>query len=221
MDLRFNHPANFMIAGPTKSGKSTLVKNLLIFRHILFKNIARSVILVYKRDQEIYDSLRKLNLVDHFIDINTHSISSIRDKIKYYKKHDNNGNFGTIIILDDLLAELSSEFQTLFTVDSHHFSASVVMISQKLHYQNEIYRTIALNCEYSFLMKNPRNSSIKHLASQIAPYNINFPVESYLRATKHPYSYLLYDASQDAPDVTRLRSHIFPFEFPMKVYVKN
>ena len=85
-----------------------------------------------------------------------------------------------------------------------------------------MYRTITQNCEISVLMKNPRgNASIKFLASQISPYNVNYPLESYLKATKKPYSYLLFDASQSSNDCVRLRSHIFPFEAPMKVYIKN
>lgn len=165
--------------------------------------------------------MRDLNLVDTFININDTDISTVRKKIREYEKKDISGRRGSIVILDDLMSDLSREFETLFTADSHHYFASILLVSQKLHYQNETYRTIALNCEYTFLMKNPRNSSIRHLASQIAPHNYNFPIESYLTATSRPYSYLLYDASQNSPDIARLRSNIFPFEWPIKVYVKS
>lgn len=221
MDIRFNHPASHLVVGASRSGKSTLVHNLLIYKKLLFKHQPRKVILIYKRDQEIYNSMKKQNLVDIFIDFDSSDIEKVREIMKEYKSKDENGHIGSIVILDDLLNDLSNGFQTMFSVDSHHFNSSIIMISQKLHYQSEIYRTIALNCEYTYIMKNPRNSSIRHLAQQISPFDVGFPLQSYLRATKKPFSYILYDATQDSPDIIRLRSHIFPYQWPVRVYIKT
>ena len=104
------------------------MKNLLLFKNDLFKNKPSKVILVYKRDQEIYESLRKNNLIDIFIDIGKKDIEYVRDIIKKYKNKDEDGALGTIVILDDLMSELSSAYQSFFTVDSHHLNCSIILI---------------------------------------------------------------------------------------------
>lgn len=90
-------------------------------------------------------------------------------------------------------------------LDSHHYYATIVLLSQKLHYQNEYYRTIAYNCEYTVLMKDRRKASIDRFAKQISPYNIEFPIAAYRRSTQRPYTYLLFDASQNGPEIAELR----------------
>ena len=55
-------------------------------------------------------------------------------------------------------------------------------------------------------------------AKQISPYNIGYVVESYKHATRDPFSYLFFDFKQSTPEIIRLRSNIYPDEFPMTVY---
>lgn len=72
-------------------------------------------------------------------------------------------------------------------------------------------------------MKNPRDmkqSSI--LASQIMPKNSKFFNESFKDCTEKPWSYMLIDVSQQCPDMYRLRSNIFPTDFPRNIiYIKK
>ena len=66
-------------------------------------------------------------------------------------------------------------------------------------------------------MKNSRDaSSITNLAKQTHPYRTRFLTNSYLDATKQPYSYLLIDMVPETPEEIRIRSNIF--EDPIKVY---
>ena len=67
-------------------------------------------------------------------------------------------------------------------------------------------------------MKNSRDaSSITNLAKQTHPYRTRFLTNSYLDATKQPYSYLLIDMVPETPEEIRIRSNIF--EDPIKVYM--
>jgi hypothetical protein len=71
-------------------------------------------------------------------------------------------------------------------------------------------------------MKNDRDRmQVSSLGRQVCPNNSNFIVKSYITATIRPYDYLLLDFRVDTPNKLRVRSHIFPHQFPMKVYVEN
>lgn len=218
MDLRLNHPSNALLAGPSKSGKSILLSNLLFYNKTLFKTSPRSIILVYKRDQPIYDKLKKHNIVNHFININKDGIDSVSELLDEYKTTNSNGERGSFLILDDLIGHIDESFETLFTVDGHHKNASIFITSQKLHTDSKSYKIISANCDYVFLMKNPRNSAINHFANQISPEDPKLAVFAYKKATKRRFGYLLYDGSQDIDDKFRFRTNIFPFEEPMKIF---
>ena len=73
------------------------------------------------------------------------------------------------------------------------------------------------------MFKNPRDmSSIRYFSRQIDPTNSKNIIDIYTKATKKPFSYLLFDLTQETPDELRLRSNIF-FENnePRKTYVQR
>ena len=71
------------------------------------------------------------------------------------------------------------------------------------------------------LFNNPRDRmSISQLAKQVFPGKVQLLNEAYRKATKErEYGYLLLDFHQRQDDRVRLRSNIFPQEFPMKAYL--
>ena len=108
----------------------------------------------------------------------------------------------------------------LFTKTSHHRNLSVIFITQNLFYQGKESRTISLNAHYITLFKNVRDrAQIIHLAKQMYPGNVSFMREAYEDSTKKAYGYLLIDLKPATPDELRLRSNIFPEEYPTTVYV--
>lgn len=69
-------------------------------------------------------------------------------------------------------------------------------------------------------MKNKRDGvSVSFLARQISPYNTRYITEAYLKATKKPYSYLLFDLRQETNDLIRIRSNIF--STPMSIFIEE
>lgn len=71
------------------------------------------------------------------------------------------------------------------------------------------------------LFNNPRDrSAISQLAKQVFPGNTKMLVKAYQEAVRgRAYGYLLLDFHQRQDDRVRIRSHIFPNEWPMKVYI--
>ena len=71
-------------------------------------------------------------------------------------------------------------------------------------------------------MKNDRDKQqISILSKQISPFNSSFITSAYQEATKKAYDYLLLDFNQETPPLLRVRSHIFPHQFPCVVYIEK
>lgn len=126
---------------------------------------------------------------------------------------------GILIVLDDLMNDITSDVMELFTRGSHHKLISCMLLIQNIFYgNNKFFRTISLNVQIFIVMKNPRDKKqISILASQLCPDNINFVKEAFLDATKNPFSYMLFDLSQKCDDRLRLRTNIFPEDEPCNI----
>jgi hypothetical protein len=123
-----------------------------------------------------------------------------------------------LIIIDDLAHQLlnDSEMELLFTQGCHHRRISVIFMTQNLFQKGSKSRTITLNTYYLVLMKNMRDAAqISYLGRQLYPGRSNLLTSAYADATKEPYGYLLIDTSQHSEDKYRLRTHIFPGEYPI------
>ncbi len=72
-------------------------------------------------------------------------------------------------------------------------------------------KTISNNCQYTILMKNPRDKrQIKYFAMQCFDGQVDYFMESYNDATTPPYGYMVVDMTQTCPDQFRLRTNIIP-----------
>lgn len=209
-DCRLQTPFNCLIAGPTKSGKTTFTHNLLKVAGEMFVNKPDYVLLFYLINQPSYKRMLKEGLIHEMIDMNDYNIDfqEIRKKVEPYTA----GN-GSLIIFDDSMSELKPGFEKIFTVLGHHTNCSLIYISQNIFFNNKTFRNISLNFGYIVKMRNKRDlSQIRYLAQQLCPGNTNFIIKAYYDATFRPYSYLFIDCTADAPIELRLRARIFPFE---------
>ena len=212
-DASMKHPSSIIIAGQSGSGKTFFTINLLQHKYTFTPKPPKHVIYVYKEWQPLYDRMRKEHLVDEFI-CGMPTEEKIKNIMKKYKKD------GSIMIFDDLMTDIGDSISNCFTVYSHHLNCTVVLLIQSLFLESKSYRMCSLNAHYIILMKNKRDgASVSFLARQISPYNTKYITESYLNATKKPYSYLLFDLRQETKDEIRLRSNIF--SSPISVYIDN
>lgn len=214
-DISLKHPSTWIVAGGSGSGKSNWTSLLIRNKEKLFKpNAPRAVVLFYKQWQPLYDDMRKRGLVQDFIQ-GLPEENEIKLIFSKYKKYG-----GCIAIFDDLMSEVDNRITNCFTVYSHHLKATVILLVQSLFLENKLYRTCSLNTHYIVLMKNKRDAvSVSFLARQISPYHVKYIIKSYMKATKTPYSYLLFDLRQETNDLLRLRSNIF--SYPVSIYIES
>jgi len=204
-----------MVVGPSSSGKTTWVRNLLKMKSQLFTSPPLKTFLFYNMAQPIYGEMKEQGLIDEMYDSTSKFpvLEEIQAMVSPFKEIG-----GSLIIFDDMLTNLTNDFERLFLNLSHHENASVILMSQNMFYKDKIYRTMSLNTHYLVLMKNGRDSQqISILARQICPTNPDFVLTAYTKATRYPYSYLILDFRSDSPPVIKFRRNIFPHEFPLVV----
>ncbi len=218
-DCRLTQPFNLLVSGPSKSGKTTFIFNLLKVSEDMFNKKPDHIILYYANSQPLYKEMFKSNLINEMINFNDAEpqYQEIHDKVEPYK----NGN-GSLIIFDDTLSDIKPGFEKIFQVLGHHTNCSLIYISQNLFYNSKTFRNLSLQLDYIVLMRNQRDASqIKSLATQLCPGNSQYIIEAYHAATQQPFSYLFIDCGANSEKELRLRSNIFPHESPYTVYLEK
>ena len=213
-DVTLRTPANHIVAGPSSSGKSSgIVYNLLKYKSVMFESEPGHVVYFFSDKQPLFDRMHAEKLVDKFVN----APPDVDELARYLAKYK---SVGSICVVDDFL-DMSAAIVKLFTQIGHHANANIIFTSQSLFLQSKDYRTISLNCHYLWVTKNPRDSAqIHHLARQVSPYRLKYIIESFYDATRAPYSYALFDFHQRATPF-RLRTHVFPSQFPMRCYLER
>ena len=203
-DARLYHPSTVLIVGPTGSGKTCLTSNLLEYGKELFKPIHPSfTLLIYEEWQKSYDSMQAKGLVN----LAMKGFPDIEYLKELLQEHKDIG--GTFLVIDDQMQNIDQNIVNIFTIYSHHYNVTCILLTQSLFLSNKEYRTISLNSHYIILMKNTRDSSsVTQLAKQTHPFQTRYVTDSYIDATKNPYSYLLFDLRQETPNEIRLRTNV-------------
>ena len=206
--LKFRHPFTCMVAGPTGSGKTVLVRRILnAFDELIYfkdqKVNQLKVLWAYGQWQSLYTEPIGDKVICNYV-----SGLPSEEEIKEDLPH--------IIVIDDLMTELgdNKKFADLFTKGSHHLGVSVIFISQNMYHQGKQMRTIGLNCHYYIVMKSLRGKAqLKHFASEVFPGKTKFLLEAYDDATSGSgYSYIKVDLTQETPDKYRVTTAITPEE---------
>ena len=207
----FKHPFTCMIAGPTQSGKTTIIKKIISqCSSGLFDMSPDIIIYCYSQWQDAYEDIKNSGLDKAIERIPVEFIKGLPD-IEIF-----NPSKKTLLILDDLMTVSGKDKAVLdiFTTDSHHQNISVIFVTQNIFSKEKNSRTISLNCQYIILTNNPRDRlQISILAKQIYPSNTKFLTESYYDAVgSKKYGYLILDFNQLTNDENRIQSGILEGE---------
>ena len=137
VDLRWNHPSTTFIVGPSMSGKSTVVGNILKnvdSLHKTEKGKIKEKILIFRNYQDSYAAWERENLIDTKFAF----FPSIEELEKIFLKNKENG--GTLLILDDQEAGMTtdslSKLRHLVTISAHHMNCSIIYVGHSLFAKN-------------------------------------------------------------------------------------
>jgi len=187
---KWKHPFTCMIAGPTKSGKSTFTQKLIENKDIMIKPCPDKVIWCYSEWKPDIPGVTYIKGIP-----------------------DPQSLKGALVVFDDLMSRLKDDpaMVDLFTKGCHHWGTSIIHIVQDFFYDKR--RTNRINSQYIVLTRNPADKlTAQIIARQMYPGESGLFMKAYTSATKEPYGYLLVDLDQNTPDQYRLRDKIFPGE---------
>jgi hypothetical protein len=197
--LKFKHPFTFCVIGPTGSGKTVFLKNLLIKHKSLIIQNVQKILYFYSIWQPIYTDILNDNP-------NVEFIQGYKNDCELLDSKEVN-----LIVLDDLMEECKDnpEIAKIFTKASHHMNLSVIFLSKNLFLQGRQTRTISLNTHYMAIFKNPRDrAQFSFLSRQMFPRDTKFLNECFNDATSEPHAYLFSDFKQNTPENLRVRTKI-------------
>ena len=208
-DIRLKETFKMFVCGPSGCGKTTFMGQLLKNMNAVTKSTPKKIVLVYKVWQPQY-----LNMgFDVAIEDSPEMISQINQLV--------NGDH-TLVVFDDLINSNNLEsIGNLFAVDGRHKNMSLVFITQRYFENNNHFRQISGNIDYSVMFKNPINASeIRILASRMTPGKREL-VDYYNKATEQPYSYLFINLTQECKNQTKFLSHLFDVPHVVRAYYNS
>lgn len=204
--LPFHSPATAMIVGPTMSGKTSLIYEILKHADGMFQTPPARIVIAYTEYQPLFEEMEKN--IDRLV---LHQGLPSKEQIEDWSE----GVQHIVLVLDDMMMQVakSEESLNLFCVTAHHRRVSVFMLAQNLYMPGKFARTISLNCHYVILFRNVRDSrQVLTFGSQVFPLKLKYFKEAYDKATSIPFGYLVVDMSPSTDDNYRLRTRILPNE---------
>jgi hypothetical protein len=215
--FRFQHPATVILAGPTRSGKTTLISKILDQSNDgLVAPPPDRIVYCYSEWQDSFDDIKMSRARSaHF-----NQSSNAKTDVEFVEGLPDIENFdpriNNLLILDDLMTQCGKnpKILELFTVCSHHKNISVFFITQNVFAQEKNMRSISLNSQYIILTNNPRDKlQLVNLAKQVFPGGTKFFAEAYNDAvTQKKFGYLLLDLNQNTAEENRLQTGILKNE---------
>ena len=191
----FRHPFTCLCIGPTMSGKTKYICDIIKHKDSVIVPNVKRVIYSYKKYQLIFDTIPNVEFVQ--------GLNFELDR-----------SIPTLLIIDDQMGDCSTRLTDLFAVGAHHDNCSIIFVSQVLFFQDKAYRAACQNAMYMILFRSPRcKSQIGHLARQMFTGNkAKEMVRAFEDATAKPFSNLIVDCKPDTPDILRFKSNILPNE---------
>ena len=206
------------ISGPSRSGKSFFIGQLLSNLENISSKPPQVIIYVFKHWQEKLKELKTQNLVDLFLQGGN---SDLESKINDYRQQKGN-NKDVLIIFDDQLYEAESlkYAAQLYSIEGRHTGMSLCFISQKIFWKSEYLMAIRDSSDYFVFFKNPKDVNAINLISTRMTKNSTL-TSIYASATEAPFSYLFIDTRQQSNKYTRFLSNLFDRDHVVTAYILN
>ena len=190
-------PFSLVISGPSGSGKSKFLFQLLDNLAGCTEPKIEKVIFIYGVYQKIYENYPSIFFTDN---------------LEYMKVRPAEN---TLLILDDLMDQVNDSplLETLFT-KGRHDNISVVLILQSMFYKGRVLKTVRENASYVALTNHIQDQTrLWTFANQLEFKNSPYFLESYTDAMEKRFNYLFIDLHpksylRGAPHFVKYRSGV-------------
>ena len=203
-EFNFGHKFSLMVVGPSQSGKTYFVQQMLENNRIVYdeqRNIR--ILWCYNQWQDRYDDLKKsLGKSIRF----RRGLPELSEDLSEIDTRYNN-----IIILDDLMAEATDSpvVARLFT-QGRHRNASVILLLQNMFPKGKFNTDISRNAQYLALFRSPSDrKQIGIVGERMFDKNRIHFMNAYYKETEKPFGYLLVDNKPDTPADKQVLGDIF------------
>lgn len=212
--IKFQDYSNILVTGASSSGKTMLIKQILLYNKDMFITIPKLIIYLYKTWQPAYEELASKLPNIKFID----ELMSEEDLIKTTETLDH-----SVFVADDRMEEISKDsfYSELFTRLGHHYKISSFLLLQNNCPPSKYSSTINKNSHYTIITRSPRNMyTIRTLGQSMGDYKAL--MEAYTDATQNKtYSYLLVDSHPASDPKFKFRTQILPSDKECIVYISK
>jgi hypothetical protein len=195
--LKLITPFSLVLAGPSGSGKSKFLFELLDNLENCTLPKIEKVIFIYGVYQDLYKNYPNI----HFT-----------DSLEYMKVRPPEN---TLLILDDCMSQVkdSSLLEQLFTRGRHEH-ISVILVLQSMFYKGTVLKTVRDNATYMAITNHIQDQTrLYTFSSQLELKNSSYFIDSYADAMKTRFNYLFIDLHpksqlRDAPYFIKYRSGV-------------
>lgn len=209
-DFRLENDSSMIITGPSKSGKSTFVINMMKQKDRLFRHPIQRVWWFYGIESPFHETLKTFNVCMK------QGLPS-QDDLSQITRHD-------LVILDDLQQESKTceDITNLFLKATHHKEFFAIQINQYIYGDKE-QRMRNGNAHYFVAFNNPRNQQqLGQFVSKMFPKgntSLIYRIFHDVMKTEGKYGYLFIDFTPQCDSNLRLRTNLF--KTPMIVFKLN
>jgi len=213
-DLKLKVPFAMVVSGPSQSGKSHFLLQLVRYRLLVCSQSFERIIycqsnLYSHKNQSFIQELKK----------EFPKLEFIQGLPKLSELNLTFSNLPCLILLDDLMEEIlnSSLMVQLASNDVHNFNISVIFVLQNYFAQSRYGKTLIRNCHYKvFFYNRIEQLELRTISTQVSTNpqffssNFEFLVKKFPEQKSH---YLLIDGhSSSGSKQLWCRSNIFPTE---------
>ena len=148
-DFNFRHKFSLLVVGPTQSGKTYFVQQILEKDRILYGSTKkRRILWYYTQWQDGYETIKKLFKEEISF---TQGLPNFSEDLREIDP-----NFNNLIILDDLMSEaIDSPIVSRLFTQGRHKNASIILLLQNMFPKGKYNTDISRNAQYIALFRSP------------------------------------------------------------------